>query len=118
VPAVGQGALAVEARAEDEWLAERLHAAVNDPASELCIECERAALRALRAGCSAPLGIHAYLDGTQMVALGAYAPEGGTPVRERLDRSISTLAEARALGIELSALLRSSVATSARGVES
>lgn len=117
VPAVGQGALAVETRAEDEWLAERLHAAVNDAGSELCVECERAALRALRAGCSAPLGIHAYLDGTQMVALGAYAPAGGAPVRRRLDRSISTLAEARALGIELSALLRSSVATSTPGVE-
>jgi hydroxymethylbilane synthase len=117
VPAVGQGALAVETRAEDEWLAERLHAAANDAASELCIECERSALRALRAGCSAPLGIHAYLEGTQMIVLGAYAPEGGAPVRQRLDRPISTLAEARALGIELSALLRSSVATSTLGVE-
>jgi hydroxymethylbilane synthase len=118
VPAVGQGALAVEIRAEDEWLGERLRAAVNDPTSELCIECERAALRALRAGCSAPLGIHAYLDEAQMVVQGAYAPPGGEPIRNKcLRRSVSTLEEARALGIELSAELSSSAAPSALGVE-
>ncbi len=72
VPAVGQGALAIETRADDEGLGSVLREAVNDPESELCVTCERAALRAMRAGCSAPLGVHAYLAG------------GSTVVRRRL----------------------------------
>ena len=56
-----------------------LRAAVNDPQSELCVDCERAALRALRAGCSAPLGIHATSSkGRTMIVEGAYAPANGT----------------------------------------
>jgi hydroxymethylbilane synthase len=113
VPAVGQGALAVEARAEDAWLIEMLHAAVNDPESELCVECERAALRAMRAGCSAPIGIHAYFDGPRMVVDGAYAAQSGELVRKRLERRVSNSEESRALGIELSALLRPSNTTAA-----
>jgi hydroxymethylbilane synthase len=116
VPAVGQGALAVEARAEDAWLIETLRAAVNDPASELCVECERAALRAMRAGCSAPIGIYAYLEGQALVVEGAYAPQSGTLIRKRLERQVSTVEESRALGLELSAHLRPSNAT-AGGVE-
>ena len=116
VPAVGQGALAVETRAEDAWLLETLRAAVNDPASELCVECERAALRAMRAGCSAPIGIYAYLEGQALVVEGAYAPQSGTLIRKRLERQVSTVEESRALGLELSAHLRPSNAT-AGGVE-
>ena len=63
VPAVAQGALAVETRSEDAGLAGELRAAINDPVAELCVRCERAALRALRAGCSAPIGVHARLRG-------------------------------------------------------
>jgi hydroxymethylbilane synthase len=114
VPAVGQGALAVETRADDHPLAETLRSAVNDAASELCVECERAALREMRAGCSAPLGIHARLSGPTMVVEGAYAPAHGTLYRKRLERSVSTLDEARALGIELCAHLKPSETSSAR----
>ncbi len=101
VPAVGQGALAVETRAGDEWLAGVVRDAVNDAASELCVNCERAALRGLRAGCSAPLGIHAYFAAEVMVVEGAYARSDGTTARVRLERAISTLAQARALGAEV-----------------
>ncbi len=111
VPAAGQGALAVETRSDEDRLAETLHAAANDSTSEMCIECERAALRELRAGCSAPLGIHAHLTGATMVVEGAYAPASGTLYRKRLERSVSTLEEARALGIELCAHLKPSETT-------
>ncbi|MBV8345268.1 MAG: hydroxymethylbilane synthase [Candidatus Eremiobacteraeota bacterium] len=106
VPAAGQGALAIETRAQDDDLAEMLRAAVNDAPSELCVECERAALRELRAGCSAPLGIHAYLTEATMVVEGAFATPGGTLHRSRLERSVSTPEEARALGIELGGRLK------------
>ncbi len=106
VPAVGQGALAVETRAGDDALAEILHSAIADPESELCVECERAALRALRAGCSAPLGIHAWLAGQLMAVVGAFALDDGAIVRRKIERRVSGLEEARALGIELAAELK------------
>jgi hydroxymethylbilane synthase len=105
VPAVGQGALAVEVRAGAQSLCNILYAAVNDPMSELCVECERAALREMRAGCSAPIGIHAILMGSAIVVHGAYASDHGM-ARARLERSVSTMEEARALGIELAGALR------------
>ena len=47
VPAVGQGALAIEVRAGDEGLAQRIRAAFGDRRSELAVLAERAFLRTL-----------------------------------------------------------------------
>ena len=103
VPAVGQGALAVETRAGDERVAGELRAAVNDPAAELCIRCERAALRALHAGCSAPIGVHAAVENGVMVVTGAHVLADGTVLRNRIERPIAGLADAEALGADLAA---------------
>ena len=61
LPAPGQGALAVECRADDCGLAELLRA-VDDPLSRAAVTAERAVLAFLEAGCSAPIG--AYAAGT------------------------------------------------------
>src|SRR5262249_39158365 len=98
IPAVGQGALAIEVRAEDGELAALLHDAINDARSELCIRCERAALKALRAGCSAPLGVHARLDGATMRVDAFYAPDSQLPRCIALERPVETLEEAEAFG--------------------
>ena len=99
VPAVAQGALAIEVRRGDAELAAALRAAVNDPESELCVACERAALRALRAGCSAPLGIYARLDGTTMSVHAAFAAPGRDEIiREFASQPVATLEGAEALG--------------------
>ncbi len=105
VPAVGQGALAVEVRAgeESEHIAAAVREALNDATAELCVVAERAALRALRAGCSAPIGIHAHLDEGLMTLVGAYAVGDGTVYRERLERRIVTSGDAEALGAALAA---------------
>ncbi len=108
VPAVGQGALAIETRADDERLGSLLREAVNDLESELCVSCERAALRGMRAGCSAPLGVHAYLSAEKMIVEGAYAPQPGALARARIERRISTTAQAEALGTELAECLKAS----------
>ena len=55
LPAPGQGALAVECRA-DAVLAEVVRTALDHPASRACVEAERALLVDLEAGCSAPVG--------------------------------------------------------------
>jgi len=111
VPAVGQGALAVVVRKEDDALAALLCEAVNDPQSELCIVCERATLRALRAGCSAPLGVHARLNGATMRVDAFYAPDPRAPRRVTLERSVETLAESESFGIAVAAALEPATMT-------
>ena len=62
VPAPGQGALAVECRAEDTELAALL-AAIDHPATRAAVTAERSLLAALEAGCSAPVGAYAVQAG-------------------------------------------------------
>ena len=97
VPAAAQGALAIEMRAEESDLAHDLRAAVNDDESERCIVAERAALRTLRAGCNAPIGIHARYEGDVMhVALRSYV---GDRLQVSLESEpVTSLEEAEALG--------------------
>ena len=61
VPAPGQGALAVECRADNTELAELL-AGVDDTATRAAVTAERSLLAALEAGCSAPVGAYAVLS--------------------------------------------------------
>ena len=68
LPAPGQGALAVECRADDSGLATLLEA-VTDPASMAAVTAERSLLEALEAGCSAPIG--AYAAGTDQLRMQA-----------------------------------------------
>ncbi|HSX66238.1 MAG TPA: hydroxymethylbilane synthase [Nocardioides sp.] len=56
LPAPGQGALAVECRAADTALVEALAEALDDPSTRAAVTAERELLRALEAGCSAPVG--------------------------------------------------------------
>jgi hydroxymethylbilane synthase len=61
VPMVGQGALAVEARADDRAAIETA-TALDDWATRLCVEAERAFLEALGGGCALPVGALAVLE--------------------------------------------------------
>ena len=73
LPAVGQGALAVEARAGDEPTAALL-ACLHDEPSALAVRAERALLGALQGGCQIPIGAHAELRGA-----GRGGASGGAP---------------------------------------
>lgn len=115
VPAAGQGALAIETRAGDDRLFEAFREAVNDLPTELCVTCERAALRTMRAGCSAPIGVHASFEGDEMVARAFRAFDDGIVARSRVAASVSTREQAEALGTQLAARLSVS-AQSASGV--
>ena len=57
VPAVGQGCVAVEARADDAATIELL-AAVDDERTRHAVEVERSFLAELGSGCSLPVGAH------------------------------------------------------------
>ncbi len=65
VPAPGQGALAVECRADDAELTELL-ATIDHQPSRAAVTAERGLLAALEAGCSAPVGGYAAFSGTQL----------------------------------------------------
>jgi hydroxymethylbilane synthase len=56
LPAPGQGALAVECRANDESLVDSVRHALDDPATRAAVNSERTVLAALEAGCTAPVG--------------------------------------------------------------
>lgn len=63
VPMVGQGCVAAECRDTDAATTSLL-AAVDHPPTRRALECERAFLAELGAGCSLPVGAHLALDGT------------------------------------------------------
>lgn len=76
LPAVAQGILAVEARADDAAMA-TLCAALEDPIARACAVAERAFLAAMGAGCNAPLAGFATLDGdTLSLSALVGAPDG------------------------------------------
>ena len=57
VPAVGQGCVAVETRADDEMTRQAV-GTVDDPQTRRAVEVERAFLAELGSGCSLPVGAH------------------------------------------------------------
>jgi hydroxymethylbilane synthase len=102
VPAVGQGALAIECRAGDAGLAASLAAALADPATTLAVTAERAFLRTLGAGCQAPIGAHAVFSSSGSLTL-ACALEGldGAVLRAERSASVASPQDAEALGTAL-----------------
>jgi hydroxymethylbilane synthase len=56
LPAPGQGALAVEVADSSSGLADDVRGAIDDPHTRAACTAERSLLRALEAGCSAPIG--------------------------------------------------------------
>ncbi len=102
VPAVGQGALAIEIRAGDEALAERIHAAFADFETELAVTAERAFLRTLRAGCAAPVGAHARFDGVTLTLRAIVASlDGAQSVRGESSATVERAEAAESLGLSL-----------------
>ena len=117
VPAPGQGALAVECRADDEALAGLL-ATVDHLATRAAVTAERSLLAALEAGCTAPVGAYAPSPSAagvlhlEAIVLGArpasFAPGGPDSgltggrmaIRERGEAAV---ADAARLGRELAA---------------
>ena len=84
LPAPGQGALAVECRADDELAADL--GALDDPRSRATVAAERAVLATLEGGCSAPIGAMAEVaegeDGEEIwVRAVALSPDGSLSVR-------------------------------------
>jgi hydroxymethylbilane synthase len=71
VPAVAQGVLGLETRADDARTAELIHAAIHDPAEERRVIAERAFLARMGGSCQTPLAAHAidHRGGLRLVGL-------------------------------------------------
>jgi hydroxymethylbilane synthase len=82
VPAVGQGALAVETRAGETRLIEQLSGLDHAP-TRVCVTAERAALARLRGGCTVPFGAHATLAEDTLTIHGMIADPDGTRLIRR-----------------------------------
>jgi hydroxymethylbilane synthase len=79
LPAVGQGALAIECRADRADVAELL-APLHHPATAACVRAERAVSRALGGSCQVPLGAYAELADGGLRLRGVVASPDGTRV--------------------------------------
>ncbi len=84
VPAVGQGALAVECRANDAEVLSLL-ALLNDPLTAGCVAAERKLLGLLNGGCQVPIGAYAHVpegvdSGAELTMTGMVASADGTRV--------------------------------------
>jgi hydroxymethylbilane synthase len=107
LPAPGQGALAVEVRADRADLLAAF-APLDDPGTRASVTAERAVLAGLEAGCSAPVGALALLaegDAAEpelFLRAVVASPDGGTLLRLS---TTGSPAEAAALGHRLAAAL-------------
>jgi hydroxymethylbilane synthase len=79
LPAVAQGALAIEARTDDAETLRRL-APLEDATTRIQIEAERGFLRKLQGGCQVPIAGHAEVNGDRVRLRGLVASLDGTLV--------------------------------------
>jgi hydroxymethylbilane synthase len=98
LPAVAQGALALEARADDAATMKRL-AALEHPETRVRVEAERGFLGRLEGGCQVPIAGHAVVEGGRVRMRALVASLDGRQVI-RGERS-GPLPEARAMGVAL-----------------
>ena len=104
LPAPGQGALAVECRADDAELTALLQAVTDEP-SMAAVTAERSLLEALEAGCSAPIGAYAAGSAQLRMQAAVMSPDGSRTLRAH---GGAPAADAWQLGRDLAAeLLRS-----------
>ena len=82
-PAAGQGALAVETRAEDRRMADVCRL-LEDASTRAAVTAERATLRMLGGGCQVPIGVHGTIDGGELALRAVViSPDGKRVVRGR-----------------------------------
>jgi hydroxymethylbilane synthase len=92
LPAVGQGALALETRSEDRAARDAV-APLDHPGSRLAAVAERTMLAALQGGCLAPIAAWARIEEKQLVLAGRVLSSDG---QKKLEVSFSAAADATA----------------------
>jgi hydroxymethylbilane synthase len=104
IPAPGQGAMAIEVRADDRDLIDILRPLDHEPTAA-AVAAERALLRGLGGGCQAPIAAVGEVTGVRLRLRGLVAGPGGTPLlKENRDGAI---ADAEGIGLAMAETLLS-----------
>ena len=102
LPAVGQGAVAIEIRRDDETALNAVQPLNNDATRVACLA-ERSFLRALGGGCQLPIAANAILEGDELLLDGLVASTDGTQIVR--DNTSGRFTDAEQLGTKLAARL-------------
>jgi hydroxymethylbilane synthase len=106
--AVGQGAIVVETRADDQNMS-RILSKIEDKSATLACFAERSLLRTLEGGCSAPLGVETKWLQPQLLQMNAIvvSVSGSESVQSEMQAPVETPVEADQFGKSVAAdLLR------------
>ena len=79
LPAVGQGAIGIECRANDSVIQELIFP-LNDVETSVCVSAERAFSRRLQGGCQLPIAAHALIEGKEIKLKGLVARLDGSEI--------------------------------------
>jgi hydroxymethylbilane synthase len=79
IPAIGQGALGIEIRADDSRV-EPIVSELNHETTATCILVERAFLQRMGGGCQVPLAAHAQIENDSMTVRTAVVHPNGSPM--------------------------------------
>ncbi|MDO8426075.1 MAG: hydroxymethylbilane synthase [Deltaproteobacteria bacterium] len=98
LPAIGQGALGIETRTDDEYI-NNLVAFFDHPETSYAVRAERALLKRLEGGCQVPIAAYGQLSGDTLNLTGLVAsPDGKIFVRDAISGHKD---KAEPLGVEL-----------------
>jgi hydroxymethylbilane synthase len=102
LPAVGQGAIAIEVHNDNRFALESIAKLNHDDTRVACLA-ERALLRSLGGGCQLPIAAHAVVNGTELSLEGLVATVDGAQILRDSLKGPATTAEAlgQALAIRL-----------------
>jgi len=104
LPAIGQGALGIETRIDDEDVEERIRS-LDDPSSAIAISAERAFLKKLGGGCQVPIAAFGQIRGTVLGIDGMVGTiDGKRVIRHHVEGPIE---KAEELGTKLAEVLLS-----------
>ncbi|MEW6376416.1 MAG: hydroxymethylbilane synthase [Thermodesulfobacteriota bacterium] len=102
LPAIGQGALGIETRKNDERVEKRIQF-LNDPLSFVAVSAERAFLKRLEGGCQVPIAAFGrMIDSTLQIDGLVGTIDGKRLIRHHMEGPIE---KAESLGIELAEIL-------------
>jgi hydroxymethylbilane synthase len=103
VSAVGQGAIGIEIREDDEFM-QGVCAQIADAATMTCVAAERVVMRTLEGGCQVPIGAYARIERDKLVMDAIVGSvDGTTIIRHHLEGDVN---EPEALGAEMVEALR------------
>ncbi len=98
LPAIGQGAIGIECRSDDERV-QALLQPLHHEQTAVCVAAERAMNERLNGGCQVPIAGYATLDGERLSISGLVGePDGSRILREQISGKIE---EAAALGASI-----------------